>query len=128
MNLNKFFKKLEELNFIDDEGRVQVSLKGVKDWPSNLDTENFEIDIISNGDDKDGEGYIAGWAGGDWQEMTRFTIMIPSTKEKPHTIMFDDPHSCFSGKDIHKELKKLYKEYKDNSNLTESIFNQIISD
>ena len=128
MNLNKFFKKLEELNFIDNEGRVQVSLKSVKDWPSNLDTENFEIDIISNGDDKDGEGYIAGWAGGDWQEATRFTIMIPSTKEKPHTIMFDDPSSCFSGKDIYKELKKLYKEYKDNSNLTESIFNQIISD
>lgn len=128
MDLNKFFKKLEELNFIDDEGRVQVSLKGVKDWPSNLDTENFEIDIVSNGDDKDGEGYIAGWAGGDWQEMARFTIMIPSTKEKPHTIMFDDPSSCFSGKDIHKEFKKLYKEYKGNSNLTESIFNQIISD
>lgn len=128
MDLNKFFKKLEELNFIDDEGRVQVSLKGVKDWPSNLDTENFEIDIISNGDDKDGEGYIAGWAGGDWQEMTRLIIMIPSTKEKPHTIMFDDPSSCFSGKDIHKELKKLYKEYKGNSNLTESIFKEIISD
>ena len=128
MNLNKFFKKLEELSFIDDEGRVQVSLKGVKDWPSNLDTENFEIDIISNGDDKDGEGYIAGWAGGDWQEMTRLTIMIPFTKEKPHTIMFDDPSSCFSGKDIHKELKKLYKEYKGNSNLTESIFKEIISD
>ena len=128
MNLNKFFKKLEELNFIDNEGRVQVSLKSVKDWPSNLDTENFEIDIVSNGDDKDGEGYIAGWAGGDWQEMTRFTIMIPSTKEKPHIIMFDDPSSCFSSKDIHKELKKLYKEYKDNSNLTESIFNQIILD
>ena len=71
MDLNKFFKKLEELNFIDDEGRIQVSLKGVKDWPSNLDTENFEIDIVSNGDDKDGEGYIAGWAGGDWQEMAR---------------------------------------------------------
>lgn len=69
MDLNKFFKKLEELNFIDDEGRVQISLKGVKDWSSNLDTENFEIDIVSNGDDKDGEGYIAGWAGGDWQEM-----------------------------------------------------------
>ena len=61
--------KLEELNCIDDEGRIQVSLKGVKDWPSNLDTENFEIDIISNGDDKDGEGYIAGWAGGDWQDL-----------------------------------------------------------
>ena len=128
MDLNKFFKKLEELNFIDDEGRIQVSLKGVKDWPSNLDTENFKIDIVSNGDDKDGEGHIAGRAGGDWQEMARFTIMIPSTKEKPHTIMFDDPHSCFSGKDIHKELKKLYKEYKGNSNLAESIFNQIISD
>lgn len=87
-----------------------------------MDTENFEIDIVSNGDDKDGEWYIARWAGGDWQEMARFTIMIPSTKEKPHTIMFDDPSSCFSGKDIHKELKKLYKEYKGNSNLTESIF------
>ena len=128
MDLNKFFKKLEELDFINEDGRIQVSLKSVKDWPSNLDTENFEIDIVSNGDDKDGEGYIAGWAGGDWQEMTRFTIMIPSTKEKPHTIMFDDPSSCFSGKDIHKELKKLYKEYKGNSNLTESIFKEIISD
>ena len=128
MDLNKFFKKLEELDFINEEGRIQVSLKGVKDWPSNLDTENFEIDIVSNGDDKDGEGYIAGWAGGDWQEATRFTIMIPSTKEKPHTIMFDDPGTCFAGSDIHKEIKKLYKEYKGNSNLTESIFNRILSE
>lgn len=128
MDLNKFFKKLEELDFINEEGRIQVSLKGVKDWPSNLDTENFEIDMVSNGDDKDGEGYIAGWAGGDWQGATRFTIMIPSTKEKPHTIMFDDPGTCFAGSDIHKELKKLYKEYKGNSNLTESIFNKILSE
>ena len=126
MDFNKFFKKLEELDFINEEGRIQVSLKGVKDWPSNLDTENFEIDMISNGDDKDGEGYIAGWAGGDWQEATRFTIMIPSTKEKPYVIMFDDPCTCFAGKDIHKELKKLYKEYKGNSNLTESVFNKIL--
>lgn len=42
--------------------------------------------------------------------------------------MFDDPSSCFLGKDIHKELKKLYKEYKGNSNLTESIFKEIISE
>ena len=113
MDLNKFFKKLEELNFIDDEGRVQVSLKGVKDWPSNLDTENFEIDIVSNGDDKDGEGYIAGWAGGDWQEMARFTIMIPSTKEKPHTIMFDDPHiHAFQAKIFIKNLKNSIKNTK----------------
>lgn len=84
--------------------------------------------MVSNGDDKDGEGYIAGWSNGDWQEATRFTIMIPSTKEKPHTIMFDDPSSCFPGKDIHKELKKLYNEYKGNSNLTESIFNRILSE
>ena len=86
MDFNKFFKKLEDLDFINEEGRIQVSLKSVKDWPSNLDTENFEIDMVSNGDDKDGEGYIAGWANGDWQEATRFTIMIPSTKEKPYVI------------------------------------------
>ena len=126
MELNKFFKKLEDLGFINEEGNIRVSLKIVKDWPSNLDTENFEIDMVSNGDDKDGEGYIAGWAGGDWQEAARFTIMIPSTNEKPHTVMFDDPGTCFSGSDIHKELKKLYKEYKGNSNLTESIFNKIL--
>lgn len=127
MNINKFFKKLEELDFIDNEGRIRISIKGIKDWPSNLDVENFEIDMVSNGDDRDGEGFIAGWAGGDWQEMTRFTIMIPSTK-KPYTIMFDDPGTCFAGKDIHKELKRLYKEYKGNSNLTESIFNRILSE
>ena len=47
MDLNKFFKKLEELNFIDNEGRIQVSLKGVKDWPSNL-TESIFKEIISD--------------------------------------------------------------------------------
>lgn len=122
MNLNIFFERLEKLGFINEEGQIVLRTKGLKDWPSNLDLENFEIDFVSNGSNDD-DGYISGYAGGDWQEMTRFNIVIPKTK-KPHVIMFDDP-SCFSGENIYKNIEKLYKENKD-SKLTESVFNEIL--
>ena len=109
MKKSTFFKRLIDLEMMDENGGISLRIKDVKDWPEDLDIENWEIDSVSPGeeDDEKGEGYISGYAGGDWQDSTRFTILIPATG-KPHCKMFDDP-SCFAGKNIYKELKSLVK-------------------
>jgi hypothetical protein len=109
MKKSTFFKRLIDLGFMDEAGNITLQLKGVKDWPQDLDIENWEIDAVSPGkeDDEKSEGYVSGYAGGDWQDETRFTILIPA-KGKPRCKMFDDP-SCFAGKDIYKQLKSLVK-------------------
>lgn len=109
MKKSTFFKRLIDLEMMDENGSISLRIKDVKDWPEDLDIENWEIDSVSpgEGDDEKGEGYISGYAGGDWQDSTRFTILIPATG-KPHCKMFDDP-SCFAGKNIYKELKSLVK-------------------
>ncbi len=95
---------------MNENGEISLRIKGVKDWPVNLDIENWKIDSVSSGeeDDEKGEGYISGYAGGDWQDEARFTILIPATG-KPYCRMFDDP-CCFAGKNIYKELKSLVKD------------------
>lgn len=125
MKLEKFFKRLEDLGYISESGHIILNIKGLKDWPKNLDTENWEIDSVSNGSDDKDNGHISGYAGGDWQDEARFNIVFEENKN-PHVIMYDDPDTCFTGENIHKNLEKLYKEYKGNS-LTESIFNKILS-
>lgn len=109
MKKSTFFKRLIDLEMMDENGGISLQIKDVKDWPEDLDIENWEVDSVSSGeeDDEKGEGYISGYAGGDWQDNTRFTILIPATG-KPHCKMFDDP-SCFAGKNIYKELKSLVK-------------------
>lgn len=109
MKKSTFFKRLIDLEMMDENGRISLQIKDVKDWPEDLDIENWEIDSVSPGeeDDEKGEGYISGYAGGDWQDSARFTILISATG-KPHCKMFDDP-SCFAGKNIYKELKSLVK-------------------
>ena len=109
MRKKQFFKRLIDLEMMNENGEISLHIKGVKDWPVNLDIENWKIDSVSPGeeDDEKGEGYISGYAGGDWQDMTRFTILIPATG-KPYCKMFDDPN-CYSGKNIYKELKSLVK-------------------
>lgn len=109
MKKSTFFKRLIDLEMMNENGGITLRIKGVKDWPQDLDIENWEIDSVSPGDEDDekGEGYVSGYAGGDWQDAARFTILIPATG-KPHCKMFDDP-SCFAGKNIYKELKSLVK-------------------
>jgi hypothetical protein len=124
MKLEKFFKQLEDLGYISESGHITLNIKGLKDWPKNLDTENWEIDSVSNGSGDKDSGHISGYAGGDWQDEARFNIVFEENKN-PRVIMYDDPGTCFTGEDIHKNIEKLYKEYKGNS-LTESIFNNIL--
>lgn len=115
MKKSTFFKRLIDLEIMNENGGISLRTKDVKDWPPELDIENWEIDSVSPGDEDDekGEGYVSGYAGGDWQDMTRFTILIPASG-KPYCKLFDDP-SCFSGKNIYKELKSLVKkELKEN--------------
>ncbi len=115
MKKSTFFKRLIDLEMMNENGGISLQLKDVKDWPPELDIENWEIDSVSPGDEDDekGEGYISGYAGGDWQDMTRFTILIPASG-KPYCKLFDDP-GCFAGKDIYKKLKSLVKkELKEN--------------
>ena len=109
MRKKQFFKRLIDLEMMNENGEISLHIKSVKDWPTTLDIENWKIDSVSPGeeDDEKREGYISGYAGGDWQDMTRFTILIPATG-KPYCKMFDDPN-CYSGKNIYKELKSLVK-------------------
>ena len=109
MQKKQFFKRLIDLEMMDENGEIYLRIKGVKDWPVTLDIENWEIDSVSPGDEDDekGEGYISGYAGGDWQDMTRFTILIPASG-KPYCKLFDNP-SCIAGKNIYKEVKSLVK-------------------
>lgn len=110
MQKKQFFKRLIDLEMMNENGEISLRIKGVKDWPVNLDIENWKIDSVSPGeeDDEKGEGYISGYAGGDWQDMTRFTILIPATG-KPYCRMFDSP-DCIAGKNIYKDLKSLVKD------------------
>lgn len=109
MQKKQFFKRLIDLEMMDENGEISLRIKDVKDWPVTLDIENWEIDSVSPGDEDDekGEGYISGYAGGDWQDMTRFTILIPASG-KPYCKLFDNPN-CIAGKNIYKELKSLVK-------------------
>ena len=109
MKKSAFFKRLIDLEMMNENGGITLRIKDVKDWPPELDIENWEIDSVSPGDEDDekGEGYISGYAGGDWQDAARFTILIPASG-KPHCKLFDGP-SCFAGKNIYKELKSLVK-------------------
>jgi hypothetical protein len=105
MKLEDFFNRLISLGFMNENGNIFLKVKKVKNWPSNLDIENWEIDTVSPGEK---EGFISGRAGGDWQDMARFTIMFPASKQ-PYCVMFDSP-SCFKGENIYKNLKKIVKE------------------
>lgn len=109
MTQDEFFKRLEELEFINEKGRICLNTSQIKGWPKDLDTENVEITHVQFGE-KDAEG-IAGFAGGDWQEMTRFTVLVYPTG-KCGVIMYNDPSYSLTGKNIVKDVSKLYKEYR----------------
>jgi len=52
MKLEEFFNKLISLGFMNENGNIFLKVKKVKNWPSNLDIENWEIDTVSPGEKK----------------------------------------------------------------------------
>lgn len=96
----KFVNKLSDQGFITIENNsVHINMKklcSLKNWPDQLDTENFEITGIY-------ENVISGFSGGDWQDMVRFNIVYD--KNKIELRMFDDP-ACYtaSGKYSNKDI------------------------
>lgn len=70
---------------------------GLDGWPQELDTENYEIEIIE-------PKRLIGWAGGDWQQEVWFAII-----EKGGKPVID---SLFDGN--FELMKQTQEEYTDN--------------
>lgn len=119
MKQEKVFKRFEELEILKDgEGIFLPKKTGrLKGFPAGLDLENWELEGISNNFEDDEPAILGVWAGGDWQEMTYFNIVIED--KKVYVIPFDGLDTMSTGKTLTaKEFKKLYKKYLDDKKST----------
>ena len=103
-DLVDYFAFLEEKGIIDENGSFYLHPKKIaKGWAENLDIENWEIEEVLI--PKDFDSFCAGFtgfAGGDWQEMTRWSLMI-NDKGEVNFVMFDSPDCIFH--DCEKSMK-----------------------
>lgn len=114
MKQEKVFKRFEELEILKDgEGIFLPKKTGrLKGFPTGLDLENWELEGISNNFEDDEPAILGVWAGGDWQEMTYFNIVVED--KKVYVVPFDGLDVLGTGKTLTaKEFKKLYKKYLD---------------
>lgn len=119
MKQEKVFKRFEELEILKDgEGIFLPKKTGrLKGFPIGLDLENWELEGISNNFEDDEPAILGVWAGGDWQEMTYFNIVVED--KKVYVVPFDGLDVLGTGKTLTaKEFKKLYKKYLDDKKST----------
>lgn len=119
MKQEKVFKRFEELEILKDgEGIFLPKKTGrLKGFPTGLDLENWELEGISNNFEDDEPAILGIWAGGDWQEMTYFNIVVED--KKVYVVPFDGLDVLGTGKTLTaKEFKKLYKKYLDDKKST----------
>lgn len=119
MKQEKVFKRFEELEILKDgEGIFLPKKTGrLKGFPTGLDLENWELEGISNNFEDDEPAILGVWAGGDWQEMTYFNIVVED--RKVYVVPFDGLDVLGTGKTLTaKEFKKLYKKYLDDKKST----------
>ncbi len=119
MKQEKVFKRFEELEILKDgEGIFLPKKTGrLKGFPTGLDLENWELEGISNNFEDDEPAILGVWAGGDWQEMTYFNIVVED--KKVYVVPFDGLDVLGTGKTLTaKEFKKLYKKYLDDKKST----------
>lgn len=119
MRQEKVFKRFEELEILKDgEGIFLPKKTGrLKGFPTGLDLENWELEGISNNFEDDEPAILGVWAGGDWQEMTYFNIVVED--KKVYVVPFDGLDVLGTGKTLTaKEFKKLYKKYLDDKKST----------
>lgn len=119
MKQEKIFKRFEELEILKDgEGIFLPKKTGrLKGFPTGLDLENWELEGISNNFEDDEPAILGVWAGGDWQEMTYFNIVVED--KKVYVVPFDGLDVLGTGKTLTaKEFKKLYKKYLDDKKST----------
>lgn len=119
MKQEKIFKRFEELEILKDgEGIFLPKKTGrLKGFPTGLDLENWELEGVSNNFEDDEPAILGVWAGGDWQEMTYFNIVVED--KKVYVVPFDGLDVLGTGKTLTaKEFKKLYKKYLDDKKST----------
>lgn len=119
MKQEKVFKRFEELEILKNgEGIFLPKKTGrLKGFPTGLDLENWELEGISNNFEDDEPAILGVWAGGDWQEMTYFNIVVED--KKVYVVPFDGLDVLGTGKTLTaKEFKKLYKKYLDDKKST----------
>lgn len=117
----KFVKKLYDQELIElKDGYLYWgrAICQMKNWPSQLDTENFEIKAIY-------ESLVTGYAGGDWQDCATFNLVYDKDKNKIILQMFDDP-SCFSCGEKYKEKDIIEVLTKNNKSVKESLVNEFL--
>ena len=110
MKQEKIFKRFEELEILKNGEGIFLPRKTgtLKGFPTGLDLENWELEGISNNFEEDEPAIMGVWAGGDWQEMTHFNIVIED--KKVYVTPFDGLDTIGTGKILTaKEFKKLYK-------------------
>lgn len=113
-DLVDYFVFLEEKEIIDKDGKFSLSPnKMAKGWAENLDIENWEIEEVRI--PKSFDSFCAGFtgfAGGDWQDMTRWSLMI-NEKGEANFVMFNSPdyifHDCEKSMKMD-QFKKLHNE------------------
>lgn len=119
MKQEKVFKRFEELEILKDGEGIFLPKKtgSLKGFPTGLDLENWELEGISNNFEDDEPAILGVWAGGDWQEMTYFNIVVED--KKVYVVPFDGLDVLGTGKTLTaKEFKKLYKKYLDDKKST----------
>jgi hypothetical protein len=119
MKQEKVFKRFEELEILKDGEDIFLPKKTgrLKGFPTGLDLENWELESISNNFEDDEPAILGVWAGGDWQEMTYFNIVVED--KKVYVVPFDGLNVLGTGKTLTaKEFKKLYKKYLDDKKST----------
>lgn len=119
MKQEKVFKRFEELEILKEgEGIFLPKKTGrLKGFPTGLDLENWELEGVSNNFEDDEPAILGVWAGGDWQEMTYFNIVVED--KKVYVVPFDGLDVLGTGKTLTaKEFKKLYKKYLDDKKST----------
>lgn len=119
MKQEKVFKRFEELEILKEgEGIFLPKKTGrLKGFPTGLDLENWELEGVSNNFEDDEPAILGVWAGGDWQEMTYFNIVVED--KKVYVVPFDGLDVLGTGKTLTaKAFKKLYKKYLDDKKST----------
>ena len=95
-DLVDYFAFLEEKEIVDENGGFFLNPKKIaKGWAEDLDIENWEIEEVEV--PKSFDSFCAGFtgfAGGDWQDMTRWNLTI-NDKGEIKFVMFDSPDCIF---------------------------------
>lgn len=119
-DLVDYFAFLEEKEIIDENGSFSLHPKKMaKGWAENLDIENWEIEevLVPKSFDSFCAGFT-GFAGGDWQDMTRWSLVI-NDKGEANFVMFDSPDCIFNSCEKSMKMdqfKKLHNEIMNGKN------------